>query len=246
MKPVSSSRGATFLWLVFLICSPLTLAFQRPTHRWAAPQGSASITSSVASSTQSANIDATTGGNASNQTTVNSSGGGGGAGPGLPMVNIPLFLPSISGCTLGDTSTVAFTSEFPRYTGFESIEEGQEFWNDTDTVWVIQVVSPGFWVQDLGIVNENNSEPEDSSAISLGPGSTVIALTVPTHACISKHLVSPYQYKQLASLTHSACSCQSRDLRSVGLLNPPKRHQPLNQPTRSAFRANILALQIRF
>lgn len=199
MKPVSSSREATLLWPVFLICSTLILASPKPPHRLEARQALTSVTSSAASSTQSANVVAAIAVNeggvkavvaasssASTQTTVSSS-----ASP-VPLVNVPLLLPSLSGCTSGDTGTVTFTSEFAHHTGLESIQEGQEFWDYTGTVWVIQVVSPGYWVQDLGIANGNNSDPEDSTAISLNPSSSVIALTVPTHGCLGKHLVSSY------------------------------------------------------
>ena len=236
MRPNSSFSGAILLWLIFLSCSTLTLASPKPAHRLEGRQALASITSSVASSTQLASIDAAIAGiegairagaaagrSASNQTTVSSSVGGD-ASP-VPMVNSPLILPSLSGCTSGDTGTVTFTSEFAHHTGFETIEEDQEFWNDTGTVWVIQVVSPGYWVQDLGLFDGNNSDPEDTNAISLGSSSSIIAITVPTHGCISKHLFSSHQHQQLAPLTHSACSRQSRDLRSVGLSNPPKQRQ---------------------
>lgn len=228
MKPVSFSRGVTLLWSVFLICSTLISATPKPPHRLEARQALASSTGAAAAY----------------QATVSTSSGG--AASPVPIVNVPLLLPSLSGCTSGDTGTVTFTSEFAHHTGFETIEEDQEFWNDTGTVWVIQVVSPGYWVQDLGLFNGNNSDPEDSSAISLGSSSSVFAITVPTHGCISKHLVSSYQYYQLGPLTHSACSRQSRDLRSVGLLNPHKRRQTLNQHTHSAFQANTPAPQIRF
>ena len=267
MRLISSFSGAALLWLIFLSCSTLALASPKPAHRLEGRQALASITSSVASSTQLASIDAaiagiegairagaaagnrvsnhTTVSSSSNQTTVSSSVGGD-ASP-VPMVNSPLLLPSLSGCTSGDTTgTVTFTSEFAHHTGFETIEEDQEFWNDTGTVWVIQVVSPGYWVQDLGLFDGNNSDPEDTNAISLGSSSSIIAITVPTHGCISKHLFSSHQHQQLAPLTHSACSRQSRDLRSVGWSNPLKQRQMLNPHTRSAFPANILALQIRF
>ena len=222
MNPVSSSKGATLLWLVFLTCSTFILASPKPPHRLEARQALASITSSAVSSTQSANVDSvnkllTTDGikagagassNALTQTTVSSSGAGD-TSP-VPMVNSPLTLPSLSGCTSGDTGTVTFTSEFAHHTGLESVEEDQEFWNDTGTVWVIQVVSPGYWVQGFGLIDGNNSAPEDQNAISLDPSSSVIAITAPTHGCISKHIVSSYHHKQLASLTQRLLSSVTR------------------------------------
>lgn len=193
MNPVSSSKGATLLWLIFLTCSTFILASPKPPHGLEARQALASVTSSAVSSTQSANFSSAIKAlNASTQTTVSSSGAGD-ASP-VPLVNSPLTLPSLSGCTSGDTGTVTFTSEFAHHTGFESIEAGEEFWNDTGTVWVIQVVSPGYWVQDLGLFNGNTSNPEDSNAISLGPSSSVIAITAPTHGCISKHIALSYHH----------------------------------------------------
>ena len=244
MKPVSSLKGAALLCPVVLICSTLISAIPKPPQRLEARQALASITSSAASSTQSANASATVavvaaGSSQSSQTNVSTSSP-------IPIVNPVIKFPSLSGCTSGDTGTVTFTSEFAHHTGLEWIENDQGFWNDTGTVWVVQVVSPGYWVQDLGLYNGNNSDPEDSNAISLNSSSSVIAITVPTHGCLSKCLVSSDQFYWLGSLTQSACSCQSRDLRSVGLLNPHKRSQSLNRHTRSAFQANIPAPQIRF
>lgn len=213
---MNSLRGATLLWLGFLIVPTLTLPSPRPSHRLEARQALASITSSIASSTPSASLDAAlaaiVGGisagaaaarNASSHTTVSTAADARNANnhttvststTSVPMVNVPLLLPSLSGCTPGDTSTVTFTSEFPHHTGFETVAEDQEFWNDTGTVWVIKVVSPGYWVQDLGLFNGNESDPEDASAITLGPSSTEIAIKVPTHGCLSKHPVSSCQY----------------------------------------------------
>ena len=192
MKPVSSPRGAALLWPVVLICSTLVSAIPKLPQRRGARQALASITSSAASSTQSANASATVavvaaGSNQSSQTNVSTTSP-------IPIVNPGIIFPSLSGCTSGDTGTVTFTSEFAHETGFEWIAEGQGFWNDTGTVWVVQVVSPGYWVQDLGLFNGNNSDPEDSSAISLNSSSSVIAITVPTHGCLSKCLVSSYQF----------------------------------------------------
>lgn len=197
---MSSSRGTTFLWTVFLICSTLILASSKPSQRLQARQALASTTSSTVSSTESANFTAAIAGATASkqfnvsqfyvsQFNVSQSNVSSSASP-VPMVNSPLLLPSLSGCTSGDTGTVTFTSEFAHHTGFETIEEDQEFWNDTGTVWVIKVVSPGYWVQDLGLFNGNNSDPEDSNAISLDPSSSVFNITVPTHGCISKHLSS--------------------------------------------------------
>ncbi len=231
MNFVSSSKGVTLLWLVFLTCSTFILASPKPLHGLEARQALASMTSFAVSSTQSANVNSTIKAHDSSP---------------VPLVNSPLILPSLSGCTSGDTGTVTFTSEFAHHTGFESIEAGEEFWNDTGTVWVIQVVSPGYWVQDLGLFIGNTSDPEDSHAISLDPSSSVIAITAPTHGCISKHIASSYHHWQLASLMHSVCSRQSQSLRSAGLLYPLKRRQTLNQRTHLASQANILAPRIRF
>ena len=193
MNPISSSKGTTLFWLVFLTCSTFILASPKPPHRLEPRQALASITSSALSSTKSASVySAIKFLNASTQTNVSSSGAGD-TSP-VPLVNSPLILPSLSGCTSGDTGTVTFTSEFARHTGFETIEADQELWNDTGTVWVIQVVSPGYWVQDLGLYTGNTSEPEDSNAISLDPSSSVIAITAPTHGCISKHNPSSYHH----------------------------------------------------
>ena len=198
MKPVSSSRDNTLLCTVFLISSTLILASPRSPHRLEARQALTSTTSSAISSPQTANATAiaiasaiaaleggisagraVAAGNASDQTSDVTT---------VPIVNSPLILPSLSGCTSGDTGTVTFTSEFAHHTGFETIEEDQEFWNDTGLVWVIKVVSPGYGVQDLGLFNGNNSDPEDLNAISLDNSSSTIAITVPTHGCLSKHL----------------------------------------------------------
>lgn len=190
--------AAVFLWQVVLLCSSLTLASPQ-ISRGLAPRQVA------ASSTSSANVDAAilgiigaiqTGAAAgrqySNQTSSGStslnssitSGSGSSDSTTVPIVNAPIVLPWFSECTSGDTGTATFTSEFAHHTGFESIADDQAFWNDTSAVWKVQVVSPGYSIQALGLF-EDDPDAVDNSAISLGSASSTFALTVPSYGCES-------------------------------------------------------------
>ena len=104
----------------------------------------------------------------------------------VPMINSPIVFPSFSQCTSGDTRTATFTSEFAHHTGFETIADDQQFWNNTGAVWVVKIVSSGYSIQALGLDLDGIVDPEDTSAISLDSASSTFAITIPTHGCESK------------------------------------------------------------
>ena len=117
----------------------------------------------------------------SNVTAVSS---GGGDTTTVPLVNSPIVLPAFTACTSGDTRTATFTSEFAHHTGFETIGQDQDFWNDTGAVWVVKVVSLDYAIQALGTFDDSD-EALVSSAITAGSKSSAFTINVPTQGCLS-------------------------------------------------------------
>lgn len=179
MKP--SSIGAALFWQEVLFWSYPILASPRISPELAPSQ-------TVVSSTSSPSVSVSAGIYHAN----NSSAGAGktsesdnGDSTTVPLVNSPLLFPSFSECTSGDTGTATFTSEFAHHTGFETIAEDQEFWNDTGAVWVVKIVSPGYSIQELGLFVGSDLYPVNSTAISIDSASSAFAITVPTRGCLS-------------------------------------------------------------
>ena len=107
----------------------------------------------------------------------------------VPIVNAPILLPTLSSkCTSGDKGTATFTTSFAHHTGFEILGSQQEFWNDTDAVWVVKVISPGYSIQQFGFFGDNETvfDVADVDAISTDTASSSFAITIPTHGCESK------------------------------------------------------------
>lgn len=184
MKP--SSIGAALFWQEVLFWSYPILASPRISPELAPSQTVVSSTSSPSVSVSAGIYHAThssTGTGKTASTTTSESDNG--DSTTVPMVNSPLLFPSFSECTSGDTGTATFTSEFAHHTGFETIAEDQEFWNDTGAVWAVKIVSPGYSIQELGLFNGGNSDWVDSTAISIGSASSTFVITVPTHGCLS-------------------------------------------------------------
>ena len=132
----------------------------------------------------------------SNATKVNS---GGGDATTVPMVNSPIVLPAFSACTSRDTRTVTFTSEFAHHTGFETIGDEQEFWNNTGAVWVVKVVSLDYSIQALGTFDDMD-EALGSSAITPGSASSAFTINVPSQGCLSMYIPSLSTHRLLNAL----------------------------------------------
>lgn len=235
MKVFTSSVGVGLLWQVvllgFLIAKASPTISPKLVPRQAAIPTQSSVSNNhtilgianaiqkgiAAGTTASGNLSLssslTRSMSSSNATKANS---GGGDPNTVPIVNTPILLPSFSACTSGDTGTATFTSEFAHHTGFETIADEQEFWNDTGAVWVVKVVSPGYSIQALGIFGGTNDSIA-SSAISAGSASSAFTIDVPPHGCesmyfpsLSAHrlpnaLRSQYIYKNVPSYSLQAC-----------------------------------------
>ena len=209
MKVFNSSVGVGLLWQVVLLGLPTAKASPTISPKLVPRQAAIPTQSSVsnndtilgianaiqkgiadgiaAGTTASGNLSLssslTRSMSSSNATKANS---GGGDPNTVPMVNTPIVLPSFSACTSGDTGTATFTSEFAHHTGFETIRDEQEFWNDTGAVWVVKVVSPGYSIQALGTFDGTN-DTIANSAISVGSASSAFTINVPTHGCESMY-----------------------------------------------------------